>query len=214
MVAGMALTPMAAKAVHNEGLFELDGNIVDDPSVTGQDWSGFRGPVAPGDTAPVSTAFISDGYGGKDDSIYFGGGSQNNNDIDSWRWSCGGVSTKSDIEHAFASAYIKNDQLFLYFGGDRYDPTGGTTNIGFWFLQDGGALEGGSGCPDTNPAENTFSGQHADGDLYVFAEFAGGGGDSGVSIYEWLNGSLHLLAAKSSGSVSYTHLTLPTTPYV
>ena len=36
--------------------------------------------------------------------------------------SCGSVSTKSDIEHAFASAYIKNNQLFLYFGGDRYDP--------------------------------------------------------------------------------------------
>src|SRR6266487_3062822 len=164
LVAGVALTPMAARAVHNEGLFELDGNI------------------------------------GVNDSIYFGGGSQNNNDITSWRWSCGSVSTKSDIEHAFATAYIKNDQLFLYFGGDRYDPTGGTTNIGFWFLQNGGALEGGSGCPDSDPATNTFSGQHVDGDLFVFAEFAGGGGDSGVSIYEWLNGSLHLLAAKSSGS--------------
>ena len=34
---------------------------------------------------------------------------------------------------------------------------------------------------------------------FVFAEFSGGGGDSAVSIYEWLNGSLHLLAAKTSG---------------
>ena len=200
LVAGMALTPMAARAVHNEGLFELDGNIADNPVAAGQDWSDFQGPVAPGDTTPVSTVFISDGINGVNDSIYFGGGSQNNNDITSWRWSCGSVSTKSDIEHAFATAYIKNDQLFLYFGGDRYDPTGGTTNIGFWFLQNGGALEGGSGCPDSDPATNTFSGQHVDGDLFVFAEFAGGGGDSGVSIYEWLNGSLHLLAAKSSGS--------------
>ena len=200
LVAGLALTPMAARAVHDEGLFELDGNIVDNPVVTGQDWSAFQGPVAPGDTTPVSTVFISDGFNGVNDSIYFGGGSQNNNDITSWRWSCGSVSTKSDIEHAFATAYIKNDQLFLYFGGDRYDPTGGTTNIGFWFLQDGGALQGGSGCPDSNPATNTFSGQHVDGDLFVFAEFAGGGGDSGVSMYEWLNGKLHLLAAKSSGS--------------
>jgi len=200
LVAGVALTPMAARAVHSDGLFELDGNIADNPVAAGQDWSAFQGPVAPGDTAPVSTVFISDGFNGVDDSIYFGGGSQNNNDINSWRWSCGSVSTKSDIEHAFATAYIKNDQLFLYFGGDRYDPTGGTTNIGFWFLQNGGALEGGSGCPDSDPATNKFSGEHMDGDLFVFAEFAGGGGDSGVSIYEWLNGSLHLLAAKSSGS--------------
>ena len=200
LVAGMALTPMAAKAVHDEALFELDGNIADDPRVAGQDWSGFQGPVAPGDTTPVSTVFISDGFNGVNDSTYFGGGSQNNNDISSWGWSCGSVSTKSDIEHAFASAYIKSDQLFLYFGGDRYDPAGGTTSIGFWFLQNGGALQGGSGCPDDDPATNTFSGQHVDGDLFVFAEFVGGGGDSGVSIYEWLNGSLKLLAAKSSGS--------------
>ena len=191
---------MAARAVHDEGLFELDGNIANSSVVTGQDWSVFQGPVATGDTAPVSTVFISDGFNGVNDTIYFGGGSQNNNDIPSWRWSCGSVSTKSDIEHAFATAYIKNDQLFLYFGGDRYDPTGGTTNIGFWFLQNGGALEGGSGCPDGDPATNKFSGQHVNGDLFVFAEFAGGGGDSGVSMYEWLNGSLHLLAAKSSGS--------------
>src|SRR5215210_4314539 len=200
MVACIALTPMAANAVHAEGLFEVDGNVVDNPSAAGQDWSGFQAPALPGDTAPVSTVFISDGFNGVDDTIYFGGGSQNNNDIPSWKWSCGSVSTKSDIEHAFASAYVHSDALFLYFGADRYDPTGGTTTVGFWFLQNGGAIQGGNGCPDSNPAANTFSGQHVDGDLFVFAEFVGGGGDSGVSMYEWQSGGLHLLATKSSGS--------------
>ncbi|MDQ3777862.1 MAG: hypothetical protein M3310_03200, partial [Actinomycetota bacterium] len=200
MLAGIALTPMAAIAVHDEGLFELEGNIVDAAGVQGQDWSAFQAPALPGDTSPVSTVFISDGFNGVDDTIYFGGGSQNNNDIPSWQWSCGSVSTKSDIEHAFASAYIADGELFLYFGADRYDPTGGTTNVGFWFLQDGGALEGGSGCPDADSTANTFSGQHVDGDLFVFAEFTGGGGDSAVSIYEWRSGGLHLLAAKSAGS--------------
>ncbi|MGH3080487.1 MAG: prealbumin-like fold domain-containing protein, partial [Gaiellaceae bacterium] len=200
MVACIAFTPMAANAVHNEGLFELDGNIVDNPAAAGQDWSAFQAPALPGDTPPISTAFISDGFNGVNDTIYFGGGSQNNNDISSWGWSCGGVSTKSDIEHAYASAYIHSNELFLYFGADRYDPTGGTTNVGFWFLQDGGALQGGDGCPDANPAANTFSGQHADGDLFVFAEFTGGGGDSAVSIYEWASGGLNLLATKTSGS--------------
>ena len=200
VVAFVALTPMAANAVHDEGLFEMDGNIVDNTSAAGQDWSAFQAPSLPGDTPPVSTAFISDGFSGVDDTIYFGGGSQNNNDIPSWKWSCGSVSTKSDIEHAFASAYIHSDELFLYFGADRYDPTGGTTNVGFWFLQNGGALQGGNGCPDTNPAANTFSGQHVDGDLFVFAEFAGGGGDSAVSMYEWQSGGLHLLASKTAGS--------------
>ena len=199
LVAGFALTPMAARAVHNEGLFELDGNIADSAGTPGQDWSSFRGAVAAGDTAPLSTVFVADKFNSADD-IYFGGGSQNNNDITSWRWSCGSVSTKSDIEHAFASSYIKNDQLHIYFGGDRYDPTGGTTNIGFWFLQSGGALQGGNGCPDLDPATNKFSGQHEDGDLFAFAEFNGGGGDSAVSIYEWQSGGLNLLAAKGNGS--------------
>ena len=200
LVAAIALTPIAANAVHNEGLFELEGDIADNAGAPGHDWASLQGPLPPGGIDPVSTAFVADGFNGVNDTIYFGGGSQNNNDIPSWRWSCGSVSTKSDIEHAFASAYIHEDQLFLYFGADRYDPTGGTTNVGFWFLQNGGALEGGSGCPDADPATNTFSGQHSDGDLFVFAEFTGGGGDSAVSMYEWLNGGLHLLATKSSGS--------------
>jgi hypothetical protein len=200
LVACIAFMPMAANAVHDEGLFELDGNIADNASAAGQDWSAFQAPALPADTPPISTAFISDGFNGVDDTIYFGGGSQNNNDIPSWKWSCGSVSTKSDIEHAFASAYIHSNELFLYFGADRYDPTGGTTNIGFWFLQNGGALQGGTGCPDGNPAANTFSGQHVDGDLFVFAEFTGGGGDSAVSMYEWQSGGLHLLASKTSGS--------------
>ena len=192
MVAFIAFMPMAANAVHNEGLFELDGNIVDNAALPGQDWSAFQAPALPGDTPPISTAFISDGFNGVDDTIYFGGGSQNNNDIPDWKWSCGSVSTKSDIEHAFASAYIHSNELHLYFGADRHDPTGGTTNVGFWFLQNGGALQGGNGCPDAEPAANTFSGQHRDGDLFVFAEFTGGGGDSAVSIYKWENGGLDL----------------------
>ncbi|HEX2496462.1 MAG TPA: hypothetical protein VHK46_06465, partial [Gaiellaceae bacterium] len=198
LVAAIALTPIAANAVHDEGLFELEGNIADSAGTPGHDWASFQNPPAGID--PVSTAFVADGFNGVNDTIYFGGGSQNNNDIPSWRWSCGSVSTKSDIEHAFASAYIHEDELFLYFGADRYDPTGGTTNVGFWFLQNGGALQGGSGCPDADPATNTFSGEHVDGDLFVFAEFTGGGGDSAVSMYEWLDGSLHLLATKTSGS--------------
>src|SRR5215210_1733622 len=200
LAAAIALTPIAANAVHNEGLFELDGNIADDSSVVGHDWSSFQASLPPADTAPVATSFITDGFNGVNDTIYFGGGSQNNNDIPSWQWSCGSVSTKSDIEHAFASAYVRDDELFLYFGADRYDPTGGTTNVGFWFLQTGGALQGGTGCPDADPAANRFSGQHVDGDLFVFAEFSGGGGDSAVSMYEWQSGGLQLLASKSSGS--------------
>jgi uncharacterized repeat protein (TIGR01451 family) len=195
LTVAIALTPMTASAVHSTGLFELDGNIVDD-GTPGVDWATFQNAGG----SALETAFVSDGFNGQNDDIYFQGGSQNNNDIPSWAWSCGSVSTKSDIEHAFASAYLSAGELILYFGADRYDPTGGTTNIGFWFLQGGGALTGGTGCPDLDATPNTFSGKHVDGDLFVFAEFTGGGGDSAVSLYEWRNGTLNLLFSKTASS--------------
>ena len=43
-------------------------------------------------------------------------------------------------------------------------------------------------------------GQHVDGDLYVFAGFNGGGGDSSVSILEWRNGGLVPLFGKAASS--------------
>ena len=199
-----AAVPFVANAVlgtDGPTLFELDGNIVDDSGAPNlpQDWSDFQQTPGNG-PGPVAKVFVTDGINGVNDTTYTGGGSQNNNDIPSWAWDCGSVPSKSDIEHAFAAAYIKNDNLYVYFGADRYDPTGGTTNVGFWFLQGGGALTGGTGCPDTNPAANKFSGAHVNGDIYVFAEFTGGGGDSAISIYEWKNGALSLLFAKSAGS--------------
>ncbi len=178
-----AAVPLVANAVlgtDGPTLFELDGNITDDSGAPNlpQDWSEL--PAGPRATeGPVAKVFVADGFNGKNDTIFNGGGSQNGNDIPSWAWDCGSVSTKSDIEHAFAAAYLKNDNLYVYFGADRYDPTGGTTNVGFWFLQGGGALTGGTGCPDLDTTANGFSGAHVNGDIFVFAEFAGGGGDSG-----------------------------------
>ena len=199
-----AAVPLVANAVlgtDGPTLFELDGNIVDNSGTPNlpQDWSDFQQAPGNGD-GPVARTFITDGFNGNNDTIFFGGGSQNNNDIPSWAWSCGSVSTKSDIEHAFAAAYLKNNNLYVYFGADRYDPTGGTTNVGFWFLQGGGALTGGTGCPDLDKEANAFSGAHVNGDIFVFAEFAGGGGDSAISIFEWKNGALSLLFVKTAAN--------------
>ena len=177
-----AAVPLVANAVlgtDGPTLFELDGNITDDSGAPNlpQDWSDFQ--QAPGNGGgPVAKVFVADGFNGTNDTIFKGGGSQNGNDIPSWAWDCGSVSTKSDIEHAYAAAYLKSNNLYVYFGADRYDPTGGTTNIGFWFLQGGGALTGGTGCPDLDKTANRFSGAHVNGDIFVFAEFSGGGGDS------------------------------------
>ncbi len=190
---GVTLMPMTAGAVHLDGIFEVDGNVLDDGG-PGVDWENFQSTGG-----SLSTSFVTDGFNGQNDTMFTGGGSQQENDLSSWEWSCGSVPSKSDIEHAFASAYVKDGKLYVYFGADRYDPTGGTTNIGFWFMQNGG-LTGGSGCPDGNPGANGFTFPHVNGDVFVFAEFHGGGGDSAVSVYEWRDGALNLLSAKADTS--------------
>ena len=177
----------SALAVHDEDLFELDGNTANDPAVLGDDWSNFQ---SAGNA--VSTVFVADGVSGVNDTTFHGGGSQPGDDIPTWAWDCSSPPSKADIAHVFASAYVKSGKLFLYFGADRFEPTSGTTNLGFWFLQGGGALTGGTGCPDaTAPEGGAFTGAHVDGDLYVFAGFNGGGGDSEVSVLEWRNGALN-----------------------
>src|SRR5688572_14350711 len=89
LVACLAMFWIAgAQAVHDDGVFELDGNALNDP-VAGQDWQNIC-PVAtpPGDAACVggSTAqaslFTTDGA---DASIFTQGGSKDDLDIPNWR---------------------------------------------------------------------------------------------------------------------------------
>ena len=82
---------------------------------------------------------------------------------------------------------------------------GGTTNIGFWFLQNGGELTGkdADGClgGDTNPAANGFSGAHVNGDLFG-SRVHGGRRRLGHLAHEWdtsdAGGPLDLLFVKTA----------------
>ena len=162
-------------AVHDEGLFELDGNTANE-GAAGDDWSN------------ADKLFITDAYNG-DDEIFTTGGSKDDLNVPSWRHTTGSVPDKDDIEHAFAAAYESGGDTFVYFGLDRY-ANNGDAFVGFWFFKSAVGLN----------ANGTFSGAHQVGDLLVLSNFTNGGAVSTIQLYEWVgsggdtNGTLDLLA--------------------
>jgi hypothetical protein len=130
---GAALALMmagGAQAVHDEGVFELDGNALtanDCPAPTGtpppagceptnpfatlggEDWDKVFG----GTSSAEATSFVTDttsigGLAGAGDSILTGGSTKDINDLPSWLWKQTAVTSvqdKDDIEHAYAAQY-------------------------------------------------------------------------------------------------------------
>jgi hypothetical protein len=87
-------TAAPALAVHDEGLFELDGNTANDGGTPGDDW----------DSHPGATGnrflFVTDGLGLGDD-IFTGRSTKDDLNTTGWKWTTGSVQDKNDIEHAF-----------------------------------------------------------------------------------------------------------------
>ncbi len=110
------------------------------------------------------------------------GGSKDVNDISQWAYTTNDIAPDKDqILDAFAAAYQKNGETWVYFGADRFDGSGDAF-IGFWFVQGQISLDGNGG----------FNGVHHNGDILVVSDFTNGGSVSQIKIYEWLNGSLSL----------------------
>jgi uncharacterized repeat protein (TIGR01451 family) len=171
-----------ALAVHDEGLFELDGNATDtNPPEPDDDWNSLNHAI---DSVFIPGSVEKDGA---DVTYYSGGGSKDVNDISQWKYSSNDVAPdKDEILDAFAAAYEKNGDTFVYFGADRFDGSGDSF-IGFWFLQNNISLG----------ASGSFNGVHKNGDILVLSDFTNGGSVAGIKIYEWLNGGLSL---KESGA--------------
>ena len=173
-----------ALAVHDEGLFELDGNTANDPAVVGDDWDSH-----PGATGNRFT-FVTDPLSQVTDQIFTGGGSKDDLNIPSWRHTAGSVPDKDNIEHAFAASYESGGDTFVYFGLDRY-ANNGDAFVGFWFFKSAVGLN----------ANGTFSGTHQVGDLLVLSNFTNGGAVSTIQLFEWVgsggdtNGTLDLIAS-------------------
>jgi hypothetical protein len=168
MIAGLVFIG-GALAVHDEGLFELDANVLDVQAVPGDDWSNiFDGT----DNAFTSTGIVADPA---PQTIFTGGGSKDDLDIPQWQHKDGSVPPKDDITNAYAAAYSKDGDTFVYFGLDRFSVQG-SSDVGFWFFQG-----------DVAPlADGTFSGQHEVGDMLVLSEFDEGGGGITIKVFKWV----------------------------
>ena len=165
-------------AVHDEGLFELDGNATDG-AAAGDDWNSTNNADAtvfiPGSTEDAAH-----------DTTYFtSGGSKDVNDISQWSYTTNDIAPDKDqILDAYAAAYQKDGQTYVYFGADRFDGSGDSF-VGFWFVQTKIGLDGSGG----------FNGVHENGDVLVVSDFTNGGSVSQIKVYEWLNGNLSLKAS-------------------
>lgn len=174
-------------AVDDVGLFQLDGNPLDDNALgtLSDDWETLCDPVGgagdgcnnagpgpgPNGSAVVFTGIKNDP---NDTSIFTGGGSKDKLDITSWLHKNGSVSQKSDITNAYAAAYTvpagagdgvnEEDDLIIYFGADRLDNEG-STFMGFWFFQNNIKLN------PLSPMTGSFDGEHKNGDFLVLANF-------------------------------------------
>ncbi|HET9834342.1 MAG TPA: hypothetical protein VFP91_21615 [Vicinamibacterales bacterium] len=182
-------------AVHDEGVFELDGNATNDPAVPGIDWADVFNNPQPGQS------FTADPVNSSTDNNFTGGGSKDERDISSagitntvWQNTATSPPDKDDLENAFAALFTSatGDEI-VYFGADRFSNSGDSA-IGFWFFKSAVKAN----------ANGTFSGVHTVGDILVTTDFKATGGDSVINVFTW-NGNatgghspLTLLASSST----------------
>jgi hypothetical protein len=168
MVVGLVVIGGALAAPDDNGLFELDANILDQPAA-GDDWSNI---FAGTDSAFTDTGIVADPA---PQTVFTGGGSKDHEDVTEWSHKSGSVPDKDDITNAYAAAYTQGGDTYAYFGLDRFD-TSGSSNVGFWFFQG-----------DVAPvADGSFSGQHEVGDLLVLSEFDEGGTGVTIKVFRWV----------------------------
>ena len=190
-------------APDDNGVFQLEGDIEDDTpapappadDLTSDDWENIYNGT---DHAFVTTVGGT-GMGGivadpAPTSIYTGGGSKDDLDIDQWAWKDGQVPDKDDITNGYAAAYSQGGDTYVYFGMDRF-ATEGSSFVGAWLLQDD------TFAPVAGSPAGSFSGQHvarddndtpsdpsddSPGDVLVLSEFDEGGSGVTIKVFEWV----------------------------
>jgi hypothetical protein len=159
-------------AVHDDGLFELDGNATNE-GAPGDDWASIFQNT---DTSLVDTGIIVDPV--SNDTTHFKGGNKDTQDITEWSIVSQDDTPKDNIEHAFAAAYVRpsDSHLIIYAGDDRFAQSG-TASHGFWFFKNQIGIA---------PSGDSFTGVHADGDTLVAVEFQQGGAVAFANIFQWV----------------------------
>lgn len=215
LVLAVVASAAIVRAVHDTGLFELDGNAI---ATTTHDWNQVFADVVNGtntsaakDKAWTSDNLLNNGAS-LNATIFTGGGSKDPNDVSEWAWKdgAGGLPDKDNLLHAFAARYSVAPSAscpsggaatcdVIFFGSDRFDNSGDAQQ-GFWFFQNKvstGFDANGDGVVDTACPQVIGGGTgfcdpltgaaatHRNGDLLVISDFSNGGGTSTISVYVW-----------------------------
>ncbi|MCL1075139.1 hypothetical protein [Shewanella dokdonensis] len=170
---------------------ELDGNAVKETAL--DDWQNINLSTS---MANVTTGVIADL---PPQTIFWKGGSKDTLDVTEWWYRDGAVPDKDDLRNGYASAYFIDNgaggnDLVFYFGAERY-ANNGDAIMGFWFFQD----KVGPG------ANNQFTGQHQENDLFIIMEYPQGSNSVPyVQVMRWVNAggsvSEHLDLLYASGA--------------
>jgi hypothetical protein len=190
-----------ALAVAPTSVFELDGNVFDDPSNSIADWNTLNGDctVPAGGSGSAGGANTRTCIASEDPPrIFTQGGSKDPIDITQWHWKAADtVPDKDTITHAYAASYTAGTHKVVMIGGDRF-AVNGDANIGAWFFQQNVTLN----------SNGTFSGVHVDHDVFMVSAFTGGGGISTITVYEWDSSCLKGVKDPSPGQCAEANLRL------
>ena len=225
LLAGVGAALLIAQtlyAITGANLFEMDGNALYNNTKSLRDWEQVYNDVTGGGNSAGtlvkawSTDDLLDNGPSLQATIFTGGGSKDEIDINQWAWKdgAGGLPDKDNLLHAFAARYTVpasatcpsnpdgtvNPNVpcdILFFGSDRFDNSG-DAHQAFWFLQNKVELNetklgGGFG----------FDGVHREGDLLVISNFSNGGTTSTIIVYKWdttVTGNLRLLASSTTAN--------------
>src|SRR2546426_10101595 len=192
-----------ALAVAPTSVFELDGNVADDPSNTIADWNTLNGDctVPGGGSGSAGGSNTRTCIGSENPpKIFTKGGSKAPLDISQWHWKpADTVPDKDTITHAYAASYTASpsgDKVVVV-GGDRF-AVNGDANIGAWFFQQNITLN----------SNGTFSGVHVNHDVFLVSAFVSGGGTAVLTAYEWDNSCLKGVKSPAPGQCAETNLRL------
>ena len=208
--AALLATATAAWAVAPTSVFEIDGDVLDDPTNTTADWNTLNGDCSAPGGGSVGSAGGSNTrtcIASEDPPrIFTQGGSKDPLDISQWHWKpADTVPDKDTITHGYAASYTaipgaaasSSGNKVVVIGGDRF-AVNGDANIGAWFFQQNIALN----------SNGTFSGVHVNHDVFLVSAFVNGGGTAVLTAYEWDNSCLRGVKSPAPGQCAETNLRL------
>ncbi|HEV8573280.1 MAG TPA: hypothetical protein VGR43_01090 [Dehalococcoidia bacterium] len=179
-------------AVHDDGLFEVDGDIGEGPGA-GPDWASvFDGS---GNTVNlfggVSAVFIRDDITSTYhvDNTVFAQEDKNNDSVAGWNWKTGNNPPKDDFSNVYTYATRNSAGDLIIYGGAERLAKQGSSHVDFAFHQNGVGLDEAPPCNTSPSPPCEFTGVKTAGDVLIAMDFEDGGAIETLRIYEWTGNS-------------------------